>query len=144
MPKLFRSETPRLLHLTIMGLLLFSVVQVVWWFYDQRAYADSRANEVKTLYGYDTLAAQRMAQLGAPAAEIAAIFPHVRFTGAEVPLAPEALAEIERARRAHIIQYTAESGFFLLVQAFAIAVLWRGLRAEAEIRRKQDNFLALV
>src|SRR5581483_791086 len=144
MTKLSRSDTPRLLHLTIMGLLLFSVVQVVWWFYDQRGYADSRANEVKTLYGYDTLAAQRMAQLGAPPAEIVAIFPHVRIKGADVTLAPEALAEIEQARRDHITQYAWESGFFLLVQACAIAVLWRGLRGEAEIRRKQDNFLAMV
>jgi signal transduction histidine kinase len=144
MPKLSRSDTPRLLHLTIMGLLLFSVVQVVWWFYDQRAYADSRANEAKTLYGYDTLAAQRMAQLGAPTAEIVAIFPHVQIKGAEVTLAPEALAGIERARRNHITQYAWESGFFLLVQACAIAVIWSGLRGEAEIRRKQDSFLAMV
>jgi two-component system sensor histidine kinase SenX3 len=41
-------------------------------------------------------------------------------------------------------QYTWESGFFLIVLAGCIGVLWRGLREEREVRRQQDNFLALV
>ena len=39
----FRVNTLRLLHLTIMGLLVFSVVQVGWWFYDIRDNAQVNA-----------------------------------------------------------------------------------------------------
>ena len=144
MAKLLPSDTPRLLHLTIIGLLVFSVVQVMWWFYDQRSYAQSTANQVKMLYSYDMLAAQKLVQAGATPADIAAIFPHAHVDNGQVTLAPEALTALEDAKHRHVTQYAWESGFFLVVQAFAIAVLWRGLTGEAEIRRKQDNFLAMV
>src|SRR6185436_19519936 len=57
---------------------------------------------------------------------------------------PAATNELEADRRAHVTQYTWESGFFLVVLAGCIGVLWRGLREEREVRRQQDNFLALV
>ncbi len=139
-----RIDTTRLFHLTIIFLLVFSVVQVVWWLIDQRTYAASVSQEIKTLYGYDMLAAQKLAALGAPASEITAAFPHARVADGQVTLATEALSDLQARELARANQYAWESGFFLLVQALAIAVLWRGLRGEAEIRRKQDNFLAMV
>ena len=59
-------------------------------------------------------------------------------------LAPEALEDLNQATQARMTQYAWEGGFFLLVQACAIAVLWGGLSSETAIRRKQDNFLAMV
>ena len=143
MPSL-RIDTNRLLHLTIIFLLVFSVVQVVWWLIDHRAYTNSVTQEIKTLYSYDMLAAQKMAQAGVPGSEIMKIFPHAEVGDAGVALRQGALSALEDVQERKDNQYTWESGFFLLVQAFAIAVLWRGLRSEAEIRRKQDSFLAMV
>ena len=71
----FPANTPRLLHLTIMGLLLFSVVQVGWWFYDIRANAQVNATAMKMVYGYDMLAAQKLVDQGMTPDQIAAIFP---------------------------------------------------------------------
>ncbi len=139
-----RIDTNRVLHLTIIFLLVFSVVQVVWWLIDHRAYTNSVTQEIKTLYGYEMLAAQKMAAAGIPAAEIVKVFPHAEVGEAGVALSPGALMELEDIQERKDNQYTWESGFFLLVQALAIAVLWRGLRGEAEIRRKQDSFLAMV
>ena len=56
----FRIDTNRVLHLTIIFLLVFSVVQVVWWLIDHRAYTNSVTQEIKTLYTYDMLAAQKI------------------------------------------------------------------------------------
>ena len=139
-----RIDTTRLLHLTIIFLLVFSVVQVVWWFIDQRTYAVAVTQEIEELYSYEMLAAQKLVALGAPASEITSVFPHARVANGQVTLAPEALSELQAAATARANQYAWESGFFLLVQALAIAVLWRGLHGEAEIRRRQDNFLAMV
>lgn len=140
----FPANTPRLLHLTIMGLLVFSVVQVGWWFYDIRANAQVNATATKMVYGYDMLAAQRLLDQGTPAAEIANIFPYARIEAGKVSLAPEALRELDAATAARMTQYAWEGGFFLLVQACAIAVLWGGLTNETAIRKKQDSFLAMV
>ncbi len=134
----------RLLHMAIIFLQVFSVAQVVWWFVDQRTYAEDHANQMRTLYNFDVAAAQRMLALGVEAQEISGLFPHTQVDNGAVTLKPEALAELADARARHVTQYAWESGFFLLVQALAIAVLWRGLSSEKEIRRKQDNFLAMV
>ena len=140
----FPANTPRLLHLTIMGLLLFSVVQVGWWFYDIRTNALVNATAMKMVYGYDMLAAQKLLDQGSAPDQIAAIFPYARIDAGKVTLAPEALEDLDQATRARMTQYAWEGGFFLLIQACAIAVLWGGLTSETAIRRKQDSFLAMV
>lgn len=140
----FPVNTPRLLHLTIMGLLLFSVVQVGWWFYDISANAQVNATAMKMVYGYDMLAAQRLSDQGAAPADIAAIFPYARIEAGKVSLAVEALQELDEATEARMARYAWEGGFFLLVQALAIAVLWGGLSSETAIRKRQDSFLAMV
>ncbi len=137
-------DPTRLLHMAIIFLQVFSVAQVVWWFVDQRTYAESHANQIRTLYNFDLAAANRMAALGVGAEEITGMFPHTQVESGAVTLRPEALDALQDAQSRHITQYAWESGFFLLVQALAIAVLWRGLSSEKEIRRKQDNFLAMV
>lgn len=144
MNRFVRLDPTRILHMAIIFLQVFSVAQVVWWFVDQRTYAEHNAQEVRALYSYEMAAAQKMAALGASAEDIAATFPHAQVDNGRVVLKPEALEDLEAAKYRHVNQYAWESGFFLVVQALAIAVLWRGLSSEAEIRRRQDNFLAMV
>ena len=144
MNNIFRTDPTRFLHMAIIFLQVFSVAQIVWWFVDQRTYAETNSQEVRTLYNYDMAAAQRLVSLGVSAEELTSLFPHVEAAGAAVRLKPEAIAELNDAQYRHVNQYAWESGFFLLVQALAIAVLWRGLSGEKEIRKKQDNFLATV
>lgn len=139
-----RSDPIRFLHIVMIGLQVFSVAQVVWWLIDQRLYTEERMHQVRTLYTYDVAAGQRLEGAGVNAAEITAIFPHLEVTGDAVGVKPEAIAALDEAQHSRVNQYTWESGFFLLVLAAGIAVLWRGLSGEAEVRRKQDNFLAMV
>jgi signal transduction histidine kinase len=89
-------------------------------------------------------AAQELVNLGRSADEVKALFPHAQIENDEVSLAPGTIEALEDEQRSHVNQYAWESGFFLLVLASCIAVLWRGLSAEADVRRRQDNFLAMV
>lgn len=139
-----RADPIRFLHIVMIGLQVFAVAQVLWWLIDQRSYIAERMHQVRTLYTYDVAAGQRLEAAGVNAAEITAIFPHLQVTNGEVGIRPDAIAAIEEAQQSRVNQYTWESGFFLLVLAAGIAVLWRGLSGEAEVRRKQDNFLAMV
>ncbi len=139
------SETGRVVRFTMIGLLAFSVLQVCWWLVDQSHYAAGTTNMVRALYSADLMAARRLQVAGVPADEISGYFPHVvPDTEGRLMIAPAATDQLEADRGAHVTQYTWESGFFLLVLAGSIGVLWRGLREEREVRRQQDNFLALV
>ena len=139
-----RTESTRLLHLTIIALQIFSVAQVIWWFIDQQTFAQQTSNQVKMLYSYNIVAAQKLADLGVAEGEVATLFPYTQFLDGRARLAAGTIEALENERRRHVNQYAWESGFFLLVLASCIAVLWRGLNNETNIRRRQDNFLAMV
>ncbi len=135
----------RLLRPTIIALLIFSVVQVCWWMWDQATYARQIADNTRALYLDHLAAARRLAAAGVATGQIHDYFRHIETDadGALV-ISPKALLALEEARHRHIVQYAAESGFFLIVLAACIAILWRGLHEEREVRHQQDNFLALV
>lgn len=139
-----RLESTKFLHLTIIALQIFSVAQVVWWFVDQRTYAEQTTNQIRALYSYEMAAAQDLIDLGRSTEEVNTLFPHAQIVNGQVSLAPGTIANLEDEQRSHVNQYAWESGFFLFVLASCIVVLWRGLSAEADIRRRQDNFLAMV
>lgn len=144
MGTILRSDPIRFLHIVMIGLQVFAVAQVLWWLIDQRMVAQGHMHQVRALYTYDVAAGQRLEAAGVDASEITAIFPHLQVSGDAVSVKAESVAALDEARRSRANQYTWESGFFLLVLAAGIAVLWRGLSGEAEVRRKQDNFLAMV
>jgi signal transduction histidine kinase len=141
----FPADSSRVIRLTLIGLLAFSVLQVCWWLVDQTHFAEGTTHQVRALYAADLTAARRLEALGAAPGEIAAIFPHIgRAPDGGMVITVAAAEELEVSRHSHIKRYTWESGFFLVVLAACIGALWRGLREEREIRRQQDNFLALV
>ncbi len=53
-------------------------------------------------------------------------------------------ADLVRERAARINRYLWEGGFFLVVLVSGMAVLTRTIRHDAELRRRQQNFLAAV
>jgi signal transduction histidine kinase len=135
----------RLLLPTIIALLVFSVVQVCWWMWDQDNYARQTMERTQSLYTDDLIAARRLVDLGVSAEEVHQIFGHIEArSDGQLIISPAAVERLETARKRHITQYVFESGFFLFVLAACIAILWRGLHEEREVRNQQDNFLALV
>jgi len=135
----------RLLRPTVIGLLIFSVVQVCWWMWDQANYAHQVKTNQESIYSQDLAAARRLAVLGVGTSDITDLFPHIATdTDGGLVISATARAEIENDRKSHIIQYISESGFFLCVLAACIGILWRGLHEEREVRQQQSNFLALV
>ena len=68
----------------------------------------------------------------------------VATLAATYPDAGDALAGLEAASSGRINRYAWEGGFFLLVLLAGMAVLTRTIRHDAELRRRQQNFLAAV
>ena len=138
----------RLLRFGFLLLLVTAVAQVLWWELDQTRYA--RAVEEQRLRSFeaDAAAARELLRRGAGPSDVEASWPHLEVTpsGARTTVAVRAEAEeaVREERRRHLNQYRWEGAFFLLVLLGGIAVVWRVLRQEAELRRRQQNFLAAV
>jgi signal transduction histidine kinase len=58
--------------------------------------------------------------------------------------APEVLAQLDRDRWHRLNRYAWEGAFFLAVLLAAMGVVYKALREEAELRRRQEQFLAAV
>ena len=56
----------------------------------------------------------------------------------------DSVDEYEDEQRSRLNRFGWEGTFFLLVLLAGMAVLWRALRRSAELRRRQENFLAAV
>lgn len=64
------------------------------------------------------------------------------YTALDYP--PEALQQLDRDRFHRLNRYGWEGAFFLVVLIGAMAVVLKALREEAELRRRQEQFLAAV
>jgi signal transduction histidine kinase len=98
----------------LIALLGVSAVQVLWWMYDQAKFSAAVEAQI------------------------------VQLATSGTTVDP---AIIEQARAEHTSrrnQYAWEGAFFLLVLTACMIALWRSLRSEFAIRRKQETFLALV
>lgn len=144
MPTMSDATTKRSLHISIIVLLAVSVVQVCWWFLDQQQSFGAAVAHVERLYRQDAVAAELLLKREVARPDIEALFPHVRWIEGRAAVAPESLAQADDTRRRHMNRYAWESGFFLIVLASCIGALLKGLRDEADVRRRQDSFLAMV
>jgi signal transduction histidine kinase len=140
----WRLSATRLMQICILILLVVSAAQVLWWYVDQELYSAKVRERMLTHFAHDRAAAQHALDAGGSAASIAEDYPHLRVVDGTVEIVPEARAEIEEERARRVNRYRWEGGFFLVVLVASMSVLWRALREEALMRRRQQNFIAAV
>ena len=155
---ILRRDPTKALQVGFLAVLVVATAQVAWWILDQRALARGEQDQLVELYESDASAVTAFAELwkatrGASAdteagalAEAVAGFPHLTFdpdagiasvrSGAVDNLADDVASRINR--------YAWEGGFFLLVLLVGMGVLTRAIRDDAQLRRRQQNFIAAV
>jgi len=131
------------LQLGFLALLLISTVQVGWWMYDHVSKARDVERRFAAEYQHDADALTTLFS-GASPERVAEHLPAVAVAGREATVRPEALAALADERSARINRFLWEGGFFLAVLLGGMAVLTRTIRHDAELRRRQQNFLAAV
>ena len=131
------------LQLGFLALLLISTVQVGWWMYDQFSKAHDVERRFAAEYQHDADAVTAFFS-GGSAEQIAEHLPAVALAGRGATVRPEALAALADERSGRINRFMWEGGFFLAVLLGGMAVLTRTIRHDAELRRRQQNFLAAV
>lgn len=139
-----KRDPSKALQLGFLALLGVSTAQVGWWIYENVRYTRDARARYESLY--DAEAAALEAALAGRGAEIGARLPHldVDADAGAVSVRPDAHTELIEASEARINLYLWEGGFFIAVLLGGMAVLTRTIRHDAELRRRQQNFLAAV
>jgi len=134
----------RVLQWVFLALLVVSVAQVVWWVYDQGRLSAREHDRLRELYESERVLAQQLLIAQRPLTEWRDRVPHVIVSNGEVRVSPAAIAALDHERASRVRRYLFEGGFFLSVLVACMGVLWITLREEAELSRRQANFIATV
>ena len=139
-----KRDPTKALQFGFLALLVISTAQVAWWIADQASLARSDRNRVEALYEADALAVT--AVLAESTEELPALMPHLEIDPVEgtASVREEAIQALGESASSRINRYTWEGAFFLLVLLGGIGILTRTIRHDAELRQRQQNFLAAV
>lgn len=164
-------DLPKMLQIGSLVLLTIAIAQVAWWIADQVSLARHDRDDVAALYQAEASAANAIANLlrsGSATPDEAALEPGVSEANAgdvlpavlatlrshlpqlriddtgNAVVRPEFMAALTDASTSRINRYAWEGGFFLLVLVGGMIVLTRAIRHDAQLRRRQQTFLAAV
>lgn len=139
------KDKTRALWVLMVILLLVSIVQVMWWHYDQTVLINRHTDQMTRAYSQEVAVAEDLLARGADKTHVEALLPQIQVDDQDnAMLHPGVIAQLNDERNRRTLRYVYESAFFILVLCAGIGVLWRALSAETRIRKDQDNFLMMV
>lgn len=141
---ILKRDPSKALLLGFLALLTISTAQVAWWVADQRSLARQDRDHVTALYEADALAVTAAFAQATP--QLPELMPHLDIDPelGTATVRPESLEALAADAASRINRYTWEGGFFLLVLLGGMTVLTRTIRYDAQLRKRQQNFLAAV
>lgn len=142
---MLRRDPSKALLIGLLTLLVISMVLVAYWVTENLHYGRDVEQRLEADYRADAEVVGAFLAGRAPD-DVERLMPHLKVDAAArtVTVRPSALAELDRARARRGNRYVWEGSFFLAVLIGGMAVLTRTIRHDAELRRRQQNFLAAV
>ena len=148
---ILKRDPTKALQLGFLAMLVVATAQVAWWIADQRWLAWDEQDRVIALFEADAKAVTALLRDGAAPghagwAQVADDLPHLVFdpVARTASVRPEAVDRLAGEVASRINRYAWEGGFFLLVLIVGMLVLTRAIRHDAQLRRRQQNFIAAV
>jgi signal transduction histidine kinase len=141
-----RRDPTRALQIGFLALLVISFAQVGWWIVDYMLYAREVHDRFVLLYDTEAdILSELMLDAGARD-RIASGLPHLEIDAAtgRASVRAEAIDALMRDESRRMNRTLWEGGFFLAVLLGGMGVLTRTIRHDADLRRRQQNFLAAV
>lgn len=142
------TPSSRLLTRIAFGVVIsFVLVQVVWWSVFQNRYVSEVM--ATTLANWQRDVVYVNALLGpnrdpAFVGQLEEAYPHLRFEGERFVLNQEVVGAFSREQRGFLRMFAFEAPFFVLVVLLGLAIIAQRLRAERELKRRQQNFLSAI
>src|SRR5690606_38078588 len=141
-----KREPTKALQLVFVALLVVSIATAAWWVTDYVLYTRDVQQRLTMQYETEAAAANALLARGVAPEALAPLFAYVEIGGtpARATVRQSSLDELDAERKRRTNRYVWEGGFFLLVLIAGLTVLTRTIRHDAELRRRQQNFLAAV
>jgi signal transduction histidine kinase len=143
---MLRRDPTKALQLGFLILLAISIATIGGWMTDHVRHGREVRARFQALYQAEAEAVTAF-YAGQPSpAEIEMLLPHLRIdqSAHRAVVRPAALDELQRQEARRTTRFLWEGGFFLAVLLGGVAVLTRTIRHDAELRQRQQNFLAAV
>ena len=133
----------RRLQVVFLVLLGVCTAQLAYWMIDEVRYTESVRSRMLRSFETDIDAARVLHRAGTPWSEIERIYPTLAISADSTTLtvSPQVMASLDAQRFHRLNRYFWEGAFFLTVLIGAMALVLRVLRAEAALRRRQEQFL---
>lgn len=136
-------QATRALQIGFLALLTVCIAQLAYWLVDEyRFTSDIRAHQ-RAEYEADVHGATELLKAGITWPQIAGMHPEIeRAADGTVRVSASALEQLDAERFHRLNRYSWEGAFFLTVMLGAMAMVYRAIRQETELRRRQEMFLA--
>ncbi|MHB1311249.1 MAG: sensor histidine kinase [Gemmatimonadaceae bacterium] len=138
------TRRTRTLQISFLVLLVLCNAQLGWWLVDQVRYTGEMRDRSEAALQADLGKAGAALRAGAPLAEVTTLYPGLQFDSGSVTIKPSVIAQLDADRWHRLNRYWWEGTFFLVVLLGAMVVVYRALRDQAELHRRQEGFLATV
>jgi len=126
----------------------FLLAQVTWWLIFQGRYITEVTEETLAAWERDAGVANLLLRTsrGDPnlVGQLTETYPHLRVREGRFEVDPADMQAFEREQRGHIRMFAFEGPFYALVILSGLYFIWLSLRAERELKRRQQNFLNAV
>jgi signal transduction histidine kinase len=142
----FPARRVRATQIGLLILLLVCSAQLAYWLIDEVRYTADVKERLRTAYEAEVESARALVRAGTPWAGIAYAYPQVTLAAdsASLRLDPRVVERLESERHHRLNRYAWEGAFFLAVLVASMAIVYHAVREDAELRRRQEEFLAAV
>ncbi len=142
--RLLRSARP--MQVGFLVLLSVCSAQLAYWMLDEVRYTAEMETRLRAGYEAEVESARALLRSGSQWADIAHAYPDVAISPDSATLSVDSrvLAQMHAERFHRLNRYAWEGAFFLAVLLASMAVVYRAVREEDDLRRRQEQFLAQV
>lgn len=142
-----RITSQRATRIAFVVVVAFLLAQVTWWLIFQARYVERVSRDTTSAWERDAVTASL---LYAARPEVSVRegllerYPHLRLSGTRFVVDPAAARAFRAEQTGHLRMFAFEGPFYALVMLAGLYVIALSLRAERELKRRQQNFLNAV
>lgn len=136
------SKLRRATQVAFVVIIVFVLSQVVWWIVFQHNYI-ARMTDM-TLNAWQRDAAFVASLAAEDQQEALEQFPYLRIENSQVSVDPDAAQAFRSQQQGYLRMFAFEGPFFVLVVLSGLFIIHRNLRAERELKARQQNFLNAI
>jgi len=129
-------------------IIVFVLAQVLWWIVFQERYIGRITRETLAAWQRDAATANLVLATAADGARrrrrLVQAYPHLIFDGERFAVNGAVMSAFERRQRGYLRMFAFEGPFFVLVILSGLLFIAASLRAERELKSRQQNFLSAI